>query len=103
MIHGWPLLLAGYLGVVGVTSALSAVMLVWDKRAAKRGRWRVRERTLHAVEMLGGWPGSWIVRRLIRHKTYKPSYRRVYAMIVSLHGVVMIAAMAAVVRRWWGG
>ena len=86
----------GYSAVVALMSVIAVVLLYWDKRAARRGDWRVSERTLHTVELLGGWPGSWLIRRKIRHKTYKPSYRLVYAAIVLVH-----AGLGAAWLVWW--
>ena len=46
-----------------------AAVTVHDKRAAVRGAWRVSERTLFAVCLLGGCPGVYLAMRLVRHKT----------------------------------
>ncbi len=89
-----------YGGVVLVMSLVSAGLLWWDKRAARRDAWRVSERTLHGVELLGGWPGSWVVRRAIRHKTRKRQYRIVFALIVFLHVVLWVMAGSVVSGLW---
>ena len=81
------------LAVYGVMSVVAACALGVDKRAARRGGWRVRERTLHTLELLGGWPGSMVARPLLHHKTRKGSYRLVFAGIVAAH----LAAWAAVI------
>jgi len=57
-----------------------------DKAAAARGGRRVPERTLHALELLGGWPGALLAAALLRHKTRKPSYLLVLGLIAALHG-----------------
>jgi uncharacterized membrane protein YsdA (DUF1294 family) len=31
----------------------------FDKSAAQNQRWRVAERTLHLLALLGGWPGAY--------------------------------------------
>jgi len=71
----------------------SVVLLMVDKRRARLGRYRVSEQTLHLLELAGGWPGSWIARRRLRHKTRKVSYRIVFAAIVLLH-LGLISAFA---------
>lgn len=40
-----------------------------DKRAARRGTWRVPERTLFLLCILGGCPGVYLTMRAIHHKT----------------------------------
>ncbi len=50
-------------------SLLAVVFTVADKSRAKRGKWRVPERTLFAVALLGGAAAMYITMRLVRHKT----------------------------------
>ena len=66
-------------------SALAFVMYWLDKRRAARRGWRVSERTLHTIELLGGWPGAWIAQRVFRHKWQKTQYLVVFWMIVAAH------------------
>ena len=40
-----------------------------DKRRAKQGLWRVRERTLVGITWMMGGVGAWLAMRLFRHKT----------------------------------
>jgi uncharacterized membrane protein YsdA (DUF1294 family) len=56
-----------------------------DKRAAQRGRRRVPERALHALEFLGGVPGAWVAIVLLRHKSRKPQFLAITAAITLLH------------------
>lgn len=56
-----------------------------DKRAATKRRRRIPERTLHTMELLGGWPGALLGQRVFRHKTHKTSYRLVLWGIIALH------------------
>ena len=78
-------------------SALAFVMYWLDKRRAARGAWRVSERTLHTIELLGGWPGAWIAQRVFRHKWQKTQYLVVFWMIVAAH--VLGWALFLVMRR----
>lgn len=82
----WWLLASAYI----LASVVAGVLLALDKRAARLQRRRIPEATLHAIELLGGWPGSLIVRRLARHKTRKITYRAVFWLIVALHAAAWI-------------
>ena len=66
-------------------SLVTFVAFAWDKRCAVRAKRRVPERTLHTLELLGGWPGALAGQRWLRHKSEKLSYRIVLWAIVALH------------------
>lgn len=55
-----------YLVIINLSGA-AAVFL--DKRRARRGQWRIRERTLFLFAVLGGTPGVYLAMRACRHKT----------------------------------
>lgn len=55
-----------------------------DKRAAIRHAWRVPENTLHALEFLGGWLGALIAQKLLRHKTNKKSFKKMFLLMIFL-------------------
>jgi len=89
-----PIIGAGALAINGVWLPLAiyvamsvlAVFLYWrDKRQARADGWRTPEKVLHAVELLGGWPGALIAQQLFRHKTRKVSFQLVFWLIVLLH------------------
>ncbi len=56
-----------------------------DKRKAKLAHRRIKENTLHLLELLGGWPGAFAAQRYFHHKTQKTSFQVVFWMIVALH------------------
>ena len=45
------------------------VLMAEDKRRAKRRLWRIRERTLFALALLGGSVGAFLGMYLFHHKT----------------------------------
>lgn len=59
--------------IYALASVVSFTLYAVDKRRAVQnrsgaGRRRVRERTLHTFDLLGGWPGGLLARRAFRHK-----------------------------------
>lgn len=88
-----PIIVPIALGVYAVMSVVTFAAFAIDKRAAHRGRWRTPERTLHTLELLGGWPGALLAMRLVRHKRRKGRYVAVLWGIIALHAAVWAAAV----------
>ncbi len=80
--------LAWLLGWVLLSSLIAFVAHGRDKRAARLGRRRTPERTLHLLELIGGWPGALLAMTVFHHKTRKASYFLVTALIVLVWIVV---------------
>lgn len=54
---------------LAATGFMALVLTVSDKRRAKKGVWRIPERTLWLVAVLGGAPVMYVAMQLCRHKT----------------------------------
>lgn len=77
--------------LIAVNLAAAAAFGV-DKSRARRGKWRVRERTLFLLAILGGSPGAILGMYLFRHKTRHWYFR------FGLPGILLLqAALAAAV------
>ncbi len=76
-----PMIFAIYI----VASILTFIMYFLDKSAARKGRWRTRESTLHMLSLVGGWPGALIAQQKLHHKTQKQSFRYVFWLTVLLN------------------
>jgi len=76
-----PLLAAWYF----VASLVTLVIYGIDKRAAQRGSRRVPEGMLHAIALLGGWPGALVAQPLFHHKTLKTSFQLVFWLTIALN------------------
>lgn len=46
-----------------------------DKRRARRGQWRIPEKTLLTGTWLLGGVGAWLAMRMFRHKTKHPAFQ----------------------------
>lgn len=66
-------------------SGFAFIAYARDKSAAKHGRWRIRESTLHFFALAGGWPGAFLAQRLLRHKSRKMSFQILFWAIVALN------------------
>ncbi|TRX56710.1 DUF1294 domain-containing protein [Thalassomonas sp. M1454] len=61
----------GYL----ILSLLTFIFYGVDKRAAQKGSWRISEKQLHLLALIGGWPGAVFAQQTLRHKSKKLSFR----------------------------
>lgn len=80
-------------GALALVNLLTFAAYALDKQAALRGQRRISERSLHLWSLAGGWPAAWWAQRLLRHKTVKTSFRRLYGLTVFLHFLLLAA--------WW--
>ncbi len=60
-----------------------------DKVRAERGRRRTPEKTLHALDLLGGWPGGLLAQQAFRHKSSKGSFQAMFWATVLLNCVAL--------------
>ncbi len=62
----WLWIGSGYLVIMNI---IGLVVMGLDKSKAKRHVWRIPEKTLFFVSLLGGSIGTWAGMYLFRHKT----------------------------------
>lgn len=83
-----PLILVqGYGCIVLLMSFFTFFVYGWDKRSAEKGTNRVPEKSLHLLELLGGWPGAIAGQQFFRHKTQKTLFWALTYLIATAHVV----------------
>ena len=87
-------LLSVYLLAVNVL--LFALMGI-DKRRAKRGLWRIPEKTLFLTAALGGSIGGILGMRLFRHKTRHNSFKFGFPAIL----IAQLALAGGIAHLFW--
>lgn len=73
------------LWLYAIASLLAFVAYWTDKHAARAGRWRTPESTLHLLALIGGWPGALMAQWHLRHKSAKLSFLIVFWATVLLN------------------
>lgn len=63
----------------------SFILYRGDKRAAAQRQWRKPERRLQLLDLTFGIVGGLCAQHFFRHKTYKPGFVTVTALITALH------------------
>lgn len=81
-----------------VMSTITFMAYFLDKAAAAAGRGghdcRVSEASLHALALLGGWPGALLARLTLHHKTRKQPF----VILFWLTAAINVAAVLAIDR-----
>jgi uncharacterized membrane protein YsdA (DUF1294 family) len=62
----------------------------FDKRAARRGDWRVSETALHGIDLICGIAGGLIGQAVFRHKTRKAPFVILTALIAVGHFALLL-------------
>ena len=70
-------------------SAVSIIMTVYDKWAAKRKKRRVPERTLLSLGIVGGAAAMYLTMKMIRHKTKKKKFMVGLPLQILLHVLII--------------
>lgn len=84
----------------GVLSLITFFAYWKDKVAAQTGRWRTPESTLHALAVLGGWPGAVFAQQWLRHKSSKATFRTIFWCTVLLNVAVFVGLHSPWGRDW---
>jgi len=66
-------------------SLITFIAYARDKSAAREGKWRTSEATLHLLGLAGGWPGALIAQQALRHKSRKTTFRGMLWLTIFLN------------------
>ncbi|MEO9875743.1 MAG: DUF1294 domain-containing protein [Anderseniella sp.] len=79
---------------------ITFAMFAWDKYTAIKGQWRIPEKTLLTLALVGGSPGAIFAQQRLRHKTRKQPFRARLLLIAGLHVVLLVALAIPVCRQF---
>ena len=79
-------LLTIYLVIINILGFLAMGI---DKERAQKKRWRIPEKTLFAMAILGGGLGTWLGMYMFRHKT-KHDY---FVKVISVVMIIQVALL----------
>lgn len=88
-----PAVVAGYLVIMNLAAFMAMGV---DKSRAKRGAWRIPEKTLFSLSLLGGSIGSLAGMYAFRHKTRHMKFVVGMPAVLVLHITVSIVLL----YRW---
>jgi len=78
--------------VLVVKNAAAFLLMGIDKKRAKRGEWRIKEKTLFLVTALFGGLGGTLGMFLLRHKTKHWYFRLGFPALLIVQAALLVAA-----------
>jgi len=81
-----------------VINLIGMLVNIADKQKARHNKWRIKERTLWAVALLGGAPLTYITMKTIRHKTKHTGFM----VGMPILAVIDIAALSFLILKLTG-
>lgn len=61
---------------------VSFILMGWDKYCAIKNKWRIPEKTLLGLSIIGGGIGIYLGMKTFRHKTQKPIFQIIVPITV---------------------
>ena len=81
-------------GMIGLyylcMNIIAFILYGLDKKYSREGRWRIPEKTLLGIAMIGGAAGAWIGMQTFRHKTKHLSFRVLVPVVVLVHVGIIV-------------
>ena len=73
-----------------ILNLISFLQFGIDKAKARRGSWRIPEKTLFLTAIIGGSVGAWLGMQVFRHKTKHASFKYGIPAIIMIQVLVFI-------------
>ena len=73
-----------------IVNALAFVLMLADKQKARKNKWRIKERTLLGIAVIGGSLGATLGMNLFRHKTKHLRFSLGLPCILAVHIVLLV-------------
>ncbi|MGM9562745.1 MAG: DUF1294 domain-containing protein [Faecousia sp.] len=81
-------------------NAAAFLMMLLDKRFAVHGQWRIPEKTLFLLAVLGGSLGGCLAMRLFHHKTRHRSFAVGFPLLLVVQAVALILLIRFGYLQW---
>ena len=75
---------------LAIINAVAFVLMLADKRKARKKAWRIPERTLLCVTAIGGSLGAFLAMQLFRHKTKHLKFSIGIPVMLAIHCVLLV-------------
>lgn len=77
------------LGYIGILNVFLFCAMYVDKRRAQKHKWRIPERTLLFLGIIGGGLGGLLAQRIFHHKTRKIQFSLFFILGIIIDGAIV--------------
>ena len=74
--------------IIGM-NLFSFILMGWDKLSAIKGKWRISEKVLLSISLLGGSIGTLFGMLIFHHKTKKPLFQIIIPLSILINGIII--------------
>lgn len=78
-----------------IINAVGLILMLTDKRAARKSAWRIPEKVLMRTALLGGPFGVYLGMQLARHKTKHPKFTLGVPLIMAFYILLAVGLIIA--------
>ena len=71
-----------------IINIIAFALYGYDKAQSKNGGWRVAEKVLLGISLLGGFVGSWLGMKYFHHKTLHKYFQVVVILSLIIHVLI---------------
>ena len=82
-----------------IINAVGFLLMLADKRAAKKSAWRIPEARLMAIALWGGCFGTYAGMMLFRHKTKHPKFSIGVPVIMVFYILLAVGLLILITKR----
>ena len=82
-----------------IINAVGLILMLTDKRAARKSAWRIPEARLMRIALAGGCFGIYAGMLLFRHKTKHPKFSIGVPVIMVFHILLAVGVLILITKR----
>ena len=94
-----PYLIASLILYLIIINAVGLILMLMDKRAARKSAWRIPERRLMNIALSGGCFGIYAGMLLFRHKTKHPKFSIGVPVIMVFYILLAVGVLILMTKR----
>jgi uncharacterized membrane protein YsdA (DUF1294 family) len=98
-VNAMPYLVSSIILYLIIINAVGFLLMLMDKRAARKSAWRIPEARLMNIALSGGCFGIYAGMILLRHKTKHPKFRIGVPLLMAFYILLAVGMIILTIKR----